>query len=115
MKVAYHVAESKVRSSIQKYGLDPNKYYGDRTTSGTRIYLFLNVNEAVMYAKMYNSFLQYQGEQQQNFDIWKVDITSIKIYKDFTLNTGDDPRKDSAYYTKEIISPNKIKLYKTIK
>lgn len=115
MKTAYHVSESKVRSSIQKYGLDPNKYYGDRTTYGTKVYLFLNENEAVTYVKVYNSFLKYQGEPQQNFDIWKVNITSIKIYKDYTLNTGDDPEKDSAYYTKEIIPSNRLKLYKTLK
>ena len=42
--VAYHVAESEVRTSIEKYGLDPNKYdLKDRTTGGKYIYLSLNI------------------------------------------------------------------------
>lgn len=113
--IAYHVAETDVRHSIQKYGLDPNKYTsGDRTTGGDYIYIFLDYDEAYWYAKAYNDFLRRQDEEEKEFDIWKINTENLKLIKDFTLNIGDDSMKDSAYMVKSPIDKKQLKLIKTI-
>jgi len=113
--IAYHIAELEVRNSIKKYGLDPNKYkLTDRTTHGNYIYVFLDYDEALGYARIYNDFLRYQEESQKEFDVWQVNVKGLKLIKDFTLNTGDDPRKDSAYITHSPIDKKRLKLIKTI-
>ena len=63
---------------------------------------------------MYNYFLKRHDEPEEDFDIWKVDTKKLKLIKDLTLNTGDSPEADSAYYTKAPVDKKRLKLIKTI-
>lgn len=109
--IAYHVAEENVRNSIKKYGLDPNKYSNnDRTTNGNYIYVFLKYSECVSYINAYNYFLKRQDEDEKYFDIWEINTEGLRLIKDLNLNTGDDPMKDSAYFTKAPINKKRLKL-----
>ena len=111
---AYHVAEKDVRNSIEKYGLDSDKYQlNDRTTSGKFIYVFVDYNDAEGYVDSYNSWLVYQGEPKRSFDIWQIDTKNLDFLKDYTLNTGD-PEYDSAYTLKSPVDKRLLKLVDTI-
>lgn len=114
-KKAYHVSESRYRNSIKKYGLDPKKYPGEITTDGNNVYIFLDYSEAVSYAKGYNDFLIRQGENKKYFDIWEIDITSMKLKKDYTLYGDEYDEDSSAYYISGTINPKKLKLITTLK
>jgi hypothetical protein len=109
-KIAYHVADSDDRNSIKKFGLDPSKSKNDLTTSGKNIYLFLKLSEAKSYISGYKLFLINQEEDERNFDIWEINVSGLKLIKDLGLNDGDDPKNNSAYFTKAPISKKRIKL-----
>jgi hypothetical protein len=65
-------------------------------------------------ANAYNDFLRMQDEQNRDFDVWQVNVEGLKLIKDFTLNTGDDPMKDSAYFTHSPIDKKRLKLINTL-
>ena len=111
---AYHVAEEDVRDSIEKHGLNADKYnLNDRTTSGKVIYVFVDYNDALGYVDAYNSWLRYQGEPKRTFDIWQIDTRNLDFLKDFTLNTGENPEYDSAYILKAPVNRRLLKLVNT--
>lgn len=112
--VAYHVAETSVRQSIIQYGLDPYKYEDDITTDGSKVYVFIDKNYAIQYAKGYNEYLIHQGDSIRNFDIWEIDVRNMRLEKDYGLNSAENPEEDPAYCIIAPIKKEYLKLVKTI-
>ena len=98
----YHTAPGKVMGSINKHGLNPrlSKYY-----SAPEIYFFTNKTEAHTYAV---HMANYDGYEP--FYIIQVDLKGIDLKKDTGLYSHGDHTHSSAYYTKQTISPDRIKV-----
>jgi len=98
--IGYHAAPGIIMGSIKKHGLNPklSKYY-----SSDEIYFFLNYDEAMWYG-------QYMAnmDEPESFYIIQLDLKGINLKKDYGL-TSDGDGTDTAYYTTQKISPDRIK------
>ena len=107
-KYMYHVSSQDFRDSILKYGLDPRKLadFGfERSTEGTEIYLFDDLSQATHYR-----YYMSRQEPEGPMDIWIVNVTGLKLKKDYGLIGGEISEDTNTYYSEKPIPRTRIKL-----
>jgi hypothetical protein len=92
--LAFHVALSDVRDSVQRHGLQPGPPGDDGQPSG--VYLWLSLAEAEMMG------LELDGVDSEELDIWQVDFDGFKLL--------EDPWIASARYSPRAIQSNRLTL-----
>lgn len=101
----YHVAPSTIRESIMKNGLDYHIHFGNqpRPTNTRDVSYAPRAN--YLEEQLKNSVKYAQEAYPKGYDVWEVDVTGLKLFRDNAWYLG--------WYCKSRIEPSRLKLVKT--
>lgn len=109
LKTYYHAAPARVRDSIEQHGLDASKAPYERSTSGSKLYVFADLDEALWYART-----MARTDPREDFDVWELKPTrGAKIVKDYSLRSTDEG-DDTAYELTGEVPRSQVKLLRTV-
>lgn len=104
----YHVTLEKNIKSILRWGLNPNKFKYERSTSGLEIYVFESYDSALWYKSYMEDYIADDPKLNGKMVIFKIDAKGLDYKKDRTLSSGDE--EDDAYVITSKVTPDRLTL-----
>jgi hypothetical protein len=104
----YHVTLEKNIKSILRWGLNPNKFKYERSTSGMEIYVFESYDSARWYKSYMKDYIADDPKLNGKMVIFKIDAKGLDYQKDWTLS--DSGEEDDAYVITSKVTPDRLTL-----